>query len=95
MKTSSSRRSIVIPAVTRSIKNLIECYGEPIGSATTRPAGYFIITSPEEQALAERQIKNRALSCLIRLARLKKTAPANVLGQLQLELDAGERPDPR
>lgn len=76
--------------VQDSIKHLIEAHGEPIGSATGCPHGYYLIATAEEQARAEQQLKNRAMSCLIRLARLRKTSLENIFGQIKLELQETE-----
>lgn len=79
----SSRR------VQQLVKGLIEYHAEPIGSlSASGQHGYFWIEEPEDLDKAEANLRHRALSVLRRLAKLKRATPAEVLGQLQLELDA-------
>jgi len=93
-------RAIGLPALAQAtdlhwrtvqevIAHLIEYHQQPIGSATGKPAGYFLITTEEEQAQAEAQLRHRMLALAKRLAHLKKNAPADILDQLRLELRDG------
>lgn len=68
------------------IKHLIEEHGEPIGSASSPPAGYYLITSDVELETAQQEFKTRIVEMAKRLAQLRKNAPADVLKQLALEL---------
>jgi pyocin large subunit-like protein len=66
------------------IAHLIEYHQQPIGSATGKPHGYFLITTEEEQRQAEAQLRHRIIALAKRLAHLKKNTPAEILAQLSL-----------
>ncbi len=68
------------------IKHLIEQHGEPIGSTSGEPHGYYVICTAEEQAHAEAELRHRIIELARRLGCLKRNQPAEVLGQIVLEL---------
>lgn len=68
------------------IKHLIEAHGEPIGSTSGEPHGYYLIGTPDEQAHAEHELRHRIIELARRLACLRRNQPDEVLGQLLLEL---------
>ncbi|WP_447978111.1 hypothetical protein [Candidatus Nitrospira bockiana] len=72
--------------VQRIVKHLIEHHHCPIGSATGEPHGYYVIRTTDEQTRAERQLEHRIIKTAQRLAALRKNTPADVLGQLTMEL---------
>lgn len=75
------------------VKDLIEHHAAPIGSVSSPDQhGYFWIEDQADLDAAVTNLRNRALSCLRRIARLKRATPSEVLGQLALELaDDGDR----
>ena len=70
----------------RIIKHLIEDHGEPIGSATGQPTGYYLITDEPEVRAAVAQLEHRLGSLARRIARLRRIAPEEVFGQMRMEL---------
>ncbi len=70
--------------VQRFVKHLIEAHGEPIGSSTVKPTGYYWLDHPDDVAAAVRQLEHRLVSLAVRIARLKKTSVEAVFGQLNL-----------
>jgi hypothetical protein len=70
----------------RIIKHLIEDHGEPIGSATVPPTGYYVITDEPEVRAAVAQLEHRLGSLARRIARLRRIAPEEVFGQRRLDL---------
>ncbi|MCS6290380.1 MAG: hypothetical protein H8K10_15600 [Nitrospira sp.] len=72
--------------VRRVIKHLIEEHGEPIGSTSGEPHGYYLICTADEQAHAENELRHRIIELARRLGCLKRNQPAEVLGQIVLEL---------
>ena len=72
--------------VQRIIKHLIEDHGEPIGSATVPPTGYYVITNEPEVRAAVAQLEHRLGSLARRIARLRRIAPEEVFGQMRMEL---------
>lgn len=81
--------------VRRAIVHLIKRHGQPIGCTSHQPGGYFLIETAEEQREAEDELAHRITSLAIRLARLKKNTPAQILDQLRLALDEGVPTDAR
>ncbi len=72
--------------VRLAIKRLIEAHGLPIGSAPTKPPGFYWIDTAADLEEAEKNLRHRALSCLTRLAKLRQSTLADLLGQMHLEL---------
>lgn len=70
------------------IAHLIERHGQPIGSASRFPAGYFVVETAEEAAQAAQELRSRIVRLAMRLARLQRNTPADCLAQLRLELEA-------
>ncbi len=68
------------------IKHLIEEHAGFIGSATGAGHGYYLITEQAEVDAAIRQLEHRLGSLATRIARLKRLAPEEVLGQLRMSL---------
>ena len=72
------------------IKCLIEHHGKPIGSRTAKPAGYYLITDPEEREAVYRAWRKRGISILARAAKLRGIPLAEELERVQLELGLKE-----
>jgi hypothetical protein len=72
-------------AVRLAVKRLIEEHGLPIGSAPTKPPGFFWIDTAADQEEAEKNLWNRAMSCLARLAKLRQISMETLFGQLPLK----------
>lgn len=70
----------------RIVKVLIEQYGCPILSSPHPPAGYYVPETLLEVHDTLVSLKGRALSILTRMARLRKIALPELVGQLQMEL---------
>lgn len=68
------------------VKDLIEVHGCPIASSPHPPAGYFVPESLDEIRETLESLKGRALSVLTRMARLRRVALPELLGQLQMEI---------
>lgn len=66
------------------IKHLIEHHGQLIGSATGAPHGYYLVTDAKELSRAKRQLWNRAMSNLVRIARLDRISVEEVFGQMPM-----------
>jgi len=73
-------------AVRKIVKALIEVHGAPIASSPHAPAGYYIPETLEEIRETLESLKGRALSVLTRMARLRRVALPELLGQLALEV---------
>ena len=69
-----------------TIKQLIEEQGALIGSATSKPAGFYWITSQAELDVVKKGLRARGLSCFVRLAKLDNTSLESLLGQTAMEL---------
>lgn len=72
--------------VQQSIAALIEVHGRPIGSACTRPMGYFLIETDAELIESVSQLTHRVRALVRRIAALQKSTGPLVLQQLALEL---------
>lgn len=83
----AARTGLSDRAVRKMIKALIEQHNAPIASSPHAPAGYYIPESLSEIIEATDSLKGRALSILTRLARLRRVALPEVLGQLQMEIE--------
>jgi hypothetical protein len=73
--------------VQHTIASLIEQHGQPIGSATMRPAGYYLIETADELAESLGQLTHRIISLARRIAALKQSTTPIVLNQLALEIE--------
>ena len=71
--------------VGAAIKILIEDHGALIGSVTDDPAGYYVIATEEELEQTTRQLWSRAISCLVRISKLERTAMEEIFRQLPLK----------
>ena len=76
------------------INELITRHGQLIGSASTKPAGLYWITTPDEREEALKHLEHRWKSILRRWWRLRGCSIDEVLGQIRLEFD-GEEPGGR
>lgn len=78
--------------VRELVKRLVEVHRVPIGSTTSRPPGYYIITGDEERQQVRASLIRRAVSILQR-ARAYERGPwvDELIGQLQLELERYEQ----
>src|SRR4030067_665168 len=54
------------------VRHLIDEHGYCIGSRTGEPAGYYIITEPEEIDEVYRSLRHRGISILVRASKLRK-----------------------
>lgn len=85
----SARTGINDRDIRSTIKYLIERHGKPIGSATKKPCGYYIIKDEQEMKEVQRSLTNRAISTLKRAKAydsnpIRKGWVADVVGQLTL-----------
>ena len=71
-------------------KTLVEVYEYQIGSAPTRPPGYFLITSAKELDDVCNRYHDQALSLLRTEAALRRIALHKLLGQMHLRLARSE-----
>lgn len=77
----------IAPRQVRDIvKHLIEHHHARIGSALTRPAGYYMIATDDEAAQNELTLRRLALSILTRAAVLKNLTVQEYMRRLQCEL---------
>ena len=67
------------------INELITRHGQPIGSASTKPAGLYWITTADEREEALKHLEHRWKSILRRWWRLRGCSIDEVLGQIKLE----------
>lgn len=72
--------------VRQIIKDLIEQFGQPIGSLYTRHGGYYWITSKSEAEWTCKQITDHSISGLSRVAALKGITLREFMGQIELGL---------
>lgn len=63
------------------VRHLINEHGYCIGSRTGEPAGYYIITEPEEIDEVYRSLRHRGISILVRASKLKRISLEEVFGQ--------------
>ena len=68
------------------IKDLIEQFGQPIGTMYGKVGGYFWIENKTEADLTCKQITDACISGLARVAALKKITLRELVGQLDLGL---------
>ena len=66
------------------VRHLINEHGEPIGSATSSPTGYYYISDAREVEEVYQTLRHRALCILQRAAKLKRTTIVTVFGQGEL-----------
>jgi hypothetical protein len=67
------------------VKHLVEDHGVLIGSAVTRPFGYYIPETPEEVRAVTAQLYHRIASLAVRIARIKRISVEEVYGQMRLD----------
>ena len=67
------------------ISHLIVNHKKAIGSASSPPAGYFIIETEQDLKDATKNLHNRAMSVLVRYAALKRVGFNELLHQLSLD----------
>lgn len=72
--------------VQSAVAVLIEQDGQPIGSATAQPAGYYLIETEDELAASLGQLTHRIVSLARRISALKRSTTPVVLQQLAIEL---------
>lgn len=70
------------------VSHLVIRHGKMIGSSTSRPAGLYVITDPEELKAHVDSLKHRGIMCLVRAAALNKSSVEEIFGQARLELEA-------
>ncbi len=75
-------------AVRMIIRHLIDHHHAVIGSATNRPAGFYLITDQGEFADALGALRHRGISILVRVANLSGNSLETVFHQGRLELEA-------
>ncbi len=76
--------------VEQIVRHLVVSHGQSIASSTggkDEIHGYYMISSLEEQDQAERQLVNRIIASAKRLGQLRKNTPAEILGQIKLDLE--------
>lgn len=83
--TGSGDGKIPERRVRKLIRRLREKHGIPIGSATQPPAGYYIITDPDDLERNYQSSLHRALSILAMGAAMRNKTLPELLGQLRLE----------
>ena len=76
--------------VQHAVASLIEQHGQPIGSATAQPAGYYLIENADELAESLGQLTHRIVSLARRIAALKQSTTPIVLNQLALEIEQNQ-----
>lgn len=73
------------------IKHLVERHHMAIGSTTSVPPGYYLITDPRERAAVRRSLMRRALSILERARAYDRAGWVHQLaGQLALKIQEDE-----
>lgn len=88
----AAKTGILEVSVRAIVKGLIEEHHKLIGSATSPPAGFFVIETREELRAVCDSLKGRALSILYRMSVLKRCGIRRLLKDLELELgDAQNR----
>lgn len=97
-KATGRERAVSVRAITRMtginerrvrqiVKHLIERHHFPIGSTTTAPSGYYMITDNDERVMVRKSLTGRALSILKRASVYDKAGWVGAItGQLELEL---------
>ena len=70
--------------VRQIIKDLIEQFGQPIGTLYTKHGGYFWATSKTEMDISCMKISDHCISGLSRVAALKGITLREFVGQLDL-----------
>ena len=71
------------------ISDLVKDHGKMIGSAYSHPTGVFVITDQEELEKECRQLRSRAMKCLVRASKLKQQAVEEVFKQSVFEFENG------
>lgn len=80
--------------VRELVKGLVEDHRLPIGSTSSKPAGYYIITDPGELRQVRRSLIRRAISILNRAKAYDRAGwVAEMAGQLALKLEGDKEPD--
>lgn len=97
-KATGRERAVSVAAIARMtginerrvrqiVKHLIERHHFPIGSTTTTPSGYYIITDNDERVMVRKSLTGRALSILKRASVYDKAGWVGAItGQLELEI---------
>lgn len=86
MVTGNGNMKISEKRVRELVRVLREKRKVPIGSATDKPAGYYIINDPDDLERNYQSFLHRGLSILTMGASLKNTTLPELLGQLRLKL---------
>jgi len=68
------------------MKDLIEIHHKRIGSSPSRPAGYYIIETPDEEEATYQTLKGQAISTLKRASVIRRVSLREIFGQLALEV---------
>ncbi|MDZ4042895.1 MAG: hypothetical protein U1D96_05295 [Eubacteriales bacterium] len=80
--------------VREIVKGLIEDHLLPIGSTSSKPAGYYVITDPRELRLVRRSLIRRAVSILNRAKAYDRGGwVSEMAGQLTMRLEADRDPE--
>ena len=66
------------------VRHLISDHGKLIGSVTSPPTGYYLITCEREVQEVCSRLRHRAISILHRVAKLRKTSVIDIFGQGEL-----------
>lgn len=73
--------------VREIVAHLVIEHGKVIGSATSKPPGYYVITDAEELREHVKSLRHRGIMCLVRAAALQKKSVEEVFGQERLRLN--------
>ena len=76
-----------VQEVSEAVKRLVSIHHCRIGSALNRPAGFYVIETPEEAQASTGHLRARALSMLHRASVLQRVSLDEVYGQGKLELE--------
>ncbi len=78
--------------IRHAVRALIMERGRLIASAVSKPAGFYIASTPEEIKEATRSLRHRGVSILARAARLQKLSIEEIFRQTVMEFDNANSP---
>ena len=91
-------RAISVPEMAKAVgvdereaqnikRHLVESHGVCIGSSCGRPPGWYQPLTQQEVNATVRQYRHRLISLARLIAKTEQSTPAEILGQLKLQLE--------
>jgi hypothetical protein len=73
--------------VRETVAHLVIEHGKIIGSATSPPAGYYVIVDAEELRAHIKSLRHRGIMCLVRASKLSQQSIEDIFKQGRIEFN--------